>query len=61
MPSITAGDLKLAYTAIGADGGPAVLLNHGWPNDASTWNGVAPVLADAGPRVPVPTGGAPML
>ena len=38
MPSISVGDLELAYTAVGPDDEPAVLLLHGWPDDASTWD-----------------------
>ncbi|MGI4940961.1 MAG: alpha/beta fold hydrolase [Janthinobacterium lividum] len=32
-----------------------VLLLHGWPDDASTWDRVAPVIGDAGYWVIVPT------
>lgn len=55
MPSIAAGDLDLAYSVSGPDDGPPVLLLHGWPDDASTRDGVTPVLAKAGYRVLVPT------
>jgi len=55
MPTISAGDLDLAYAVHGPDDGAPVLLLHGWPDDASTWDGVAPVLADAGRQVIVPT------
>lgn len=55
MPTIAAGDLDLAYTVAGPDEGPPVLLLHGWPDDASTWDGVVPALAAAGRRVIVPT------
>jgi pimeloyl-ACP methyl ester carboxylesterase len=34
--------------------GPAILLVHGWPDDASAWDGVAPVLNDAGFRTIAP-------
>jgi pimeloyl-ACP methyl ester carboxylesterase len=30
--------------------GPAILLVHGWPDDASAWDGIGPVLNDAGFR-----------
>lgn len=55
MPTIAAGDLDLAYAVAGPGDGPPVLLLHGWPDDASTWDGVVPALAAAGQRVIVPT------
>jgi pimeloyl-ACP methyl ester carboxylesterase len=55
MPTVIAGDLNVAYQEMGPSKGPAVLLIHGWPDDASTWNGVAPALAEQGHRVIVPT------
>jgi pimeloyl-ACP methyl ester carboxylesterase len=33
---------------------PAILLVHGWPDDASAWDGIAPVLNDAGFRTIAP-------
>ena len=55
MPIIAAGDLLTDYAEHGATNEKVVLLLHGWPDDASTWDGVAPVLAAAGYRVVVPT------
>lgn len=55
MPTIRAADLDIAYTEHGAADAPAVLLVHGWPDDASTWDGVAPAIAALGRRVIVPT------
>ena len=34
--------------------GPAILLVHGWPDDASAWDGIAPALNDAGFRTIAP-------
>jgi pimeloyl-ACP methyl ester carboxylesterase len=40
--------LRVAYLEAGpADGRPALLV-HGWPDDATTWEQVAPALHDAG-------------
>jgi pimeloyl-ACP methyl ester carboxylesterase len=55
MPTITAGDLDIAYSLFGPVEGAPVLLLHGWPDDASTWDAVAPVIAATGRRVIVPT------
>ena len=55
MRTIDAGDLLVALEEQGPEDGEAVLLLHGWPDDASTWDGVAPVLAASGLRVLVPT------
>lgn len=40
--------LNVAYLEQGAVNKPVVLLLHGWPDDASTWDGVMPQLANAG-------------
>lgn len=55
MPMITAGDLNMEVSLHGAEEGQPVLLLHGWPDDASTWDQVAPTLAAEGFRVIVPT------
>lgn len=55
MPTIETDDLKIAYAEHGPADGDAVLLLHGWPDDASTWDGVAPALAASGHRVIVPS------
>lgn len=34
--------------------GPAILLLHGWPHTGALWNGVMPLLAEAGFRVVAP-------
>ncbi len=54
MPVIEAGDLRVAYRDHGDRDAPAALLVHGWPDDASTWDGVAPALAERF-RLVVPT------
>ncbi len=55
MPTITTDHLTIAYDLYGPEGAPVVLLLHGWPDDATTWDKVAPRLAQAGLRVVVPT------
>jgi pimeloyl-ACP methyl ester carboxylesterase len=55
MPTIAAGDLDLAVAFSGPEDGAPVLLLHGWPDDASTWDEVVPVLTAAGYRTIVPT------
>ncbi len=47
--------LEIEVTALGRADGPSVFLLHGWPDSARTWQGVAPVLADAGFRVLMPS------
>lgn len=46
--------LNIAYLEQGADDRPAVLLLHGWPDDATTWDDVMPKLMAAGYRVIAP-------
>ncbi|WP_240663602.1 alpha/beta hydrolase [Sphingomonas sp. UV9] len=55
MPILTTEDLALAYADTGPRDGPPVLLIHGWPDDASTWDAVLPALHQAGLRTIVPT------
>ena len=47
--------LDIAVSIHGDDASPAVLLLHGWPDDASTWDGVVPALVAAGLQTIVPT------
>ncbi len=54
MPTVTTSDLQIAYEDSGPRDGPVVLLLHGWPDDATTWSAVAPVLNAAGLRTIVP-------
>ncbi|GAC1539849.1 MAG: alpha/beta hydrolase [Candidatus Velthaea sp.] len=55
MPTIQTGLLEISYTDGGPRDGHVVLLLHGWPDDASTWDAVAPLLHEAGLRTIVPT------
>ena len=55
MPIITTERLTIHYSDHGPKAGPATLLLHGWPDDASTWDDVVPALTAAGLRVIVPT------
>lgn len=55
MPMIPTKDLDFQFDELNPSSAKPVLLLHGWPDDASTWDGVAPVIADAGYRVVVPT------
>ena len=55
MPTITTDHLSIACDLYGSEDAPVVLLLHGWPDDATTWDRVAPRLAQAGLRVVVPT------
>ncbi|MBT2794825.1 alpha/beta fold hydrolase [Paraburkholderia strydomiana] len=51
----TVGDLDVAYSISGVDGAATVLLLHGWPDDASTWDRLVKCLTDAGFRTVVPS------
>ena len=51
MARMTLTGLEMAYTDTGPRSGPAVLLLHGWPDDASTWDAVVSVLASGVVRV----------
>jgi len=42
--------LRVGYEAAGPDGGFPVILAHGWPDDARTWDAVLPALHAAGFR-----------
>ncbi|TCC28457.1 alpha/beta fold hydrolase [Kribbella sindirgiensis] len=46
--------LDIAYETAGAGDGQVVVLLHGFPYDVRCYDGVVPVLADAGMRVVVP-------
>jgi len=46
--------LSVAYRERGPADGPVVLLLHGWPDDATTWDGILQPLAEAGYRVLAP-------
>ena len=55
MPVAVTPELEIAYSEGGPSDGPPVLLLHGWPDDASTWDAVAAQLNTAGFRTIVPT------
>jgi pimeloyl-ACP methyl ester carboxylesterase len=54
VEQIDAGVLNVGYVDAGPADGPAVRLLHGWPYDIYSFDGVVPLLADAGCRVIVP-------
>src|SRR5271165_3024852 len=54
IKQIKAGDLNVGYAESGPEGGPPVLLLHGWPYDIHSFADVAPLLAEKGYRVIVP-------
>jgi pimeloyl-ACP methyl ester carboxylesterase len=55
MPTLKTDTLDIAYLDAGPLAAPVVLLLHGWPDDASSWNAVAPLLHAAGLRTITPT------
>jgi pimeloyl-ACP methyl ester carboxylesterase len=52
--TVNTSALSIGYIAGGPPNGSAVVLLHGWPDDALTWNGVAPALHTAGLRTYAP-------
>jgi pimeloyl-ACP methyl ester carboxylesterase len=46
--------LKMAFFDDGENGSPVILLIHGWPDDATTWDGVKGLLVKEGFRVIAP-------
>lgn len=55
MPHIDTDDLQIEFWEHGKRDGDPVLLLHGWPDDASTWNAVITHLANRPLRFVVPT------
>jgi pimeloyl-ACP methyl ester carboxylesterase len=51
---IETGGVSLSVTVEGPQGGPAVVLLHGWPDSSRVWRNQVPVLAEAGLRVVAP-------
>jgi len=51
---VDADVLSIAYYEAGPEGGPAVMLLHGFPYDVHSYVDVAPILAGEGCRVIVP-------
>jgi pimeloyl-ACP methyl ester carboxylesterase len=47
--------LRIAYRSGGEPHAPPLLLLHGWPDDASTFDGIAPALQQAGWRTFAPS------
>jgi pimeloyl-ACP methyl ester carboxylesterase len=54
VPKVLTPSLEIAYEEHGPPEGPAVILNHGFPDDPRAYDGVWPVLADDGCHVLVP-------
>src|SRR3981081_4457317 len=54
LKQIDAGVLNIGYAEAGPNGGPVVILLHGWPYDIHSYVDVAPLLASSGYRVIVP-------
>jgi len=52
--TVTTPTLEIAYLEAGPADGPPVILMHGWPSDPHDWDGVVPLLAEAGCRVLTP-------
>lgn len=52
--SVTTESLRITYREHGPSDGWPVILSHGFPYDVHAFDGVAPILADAGMRVIVP-------
>ena len=55
LKQIDAGVLNVGYAEAGPAGGSGVILLHGWPYNIHSFVDVAPLLAQAGYRVIVPT------
>src|SRR6201981_749221 len=55
IKQIEAGLLNVGYAEAGPADGPPVVLLHGWPYDIHSFVDVAPLLAQAGHRVIVPS------
>ncbi len=55
MPTIQIMDLDFYFDELSPSSDRPVLLLHGWPDDASTWDDVAPAIAAAGHRVIIPS------
>jgi pimeloyl-ACP methyl ester carboxylesterase len=52
--SVQTSCLDMAYEERGEPQGPPVLLLHGWPDDARTWDGVVETLGHHGCRIITP-------
>lgn len=54
MPQLRTEELEIAFMETGTQHGKAVLLLHGWPDDASTWEAVIERLKDRKFRFVIP-------
>ena len=54
MPSVKTAKLEISYLEAGPADGPVLLLLHGWPDDASTWDDISPSLNAIGYRTIAP-------
>jgi pimeloyl-ACP methyl ester carboxylesterase len=54
VPSIKTSKLKVSYLEAGPADGPVLMLLHGWPDDATTWDDIAPRLNVIGYRTIAP-------
>jgi pimeloyl-ACP methyl ester carboxylesterase len=54
MQTFTRGDLTFDVTDVGPTDGDAVVLLHGYPENRTSWDAVAPRLVEAGYRVLAP-------
>lgn len=55
MSHLDTEDLRIHFSEYGKKDGKAVLLLHGWPDDATTWDEVIDRLKDRDVRLIVPT------
>jgi pimeloyl-ACP methyl ester carboxylesterase len=54
MASICTKQLQVEVRDSGPRAGAAILLLHGWPDDATAWDGISPTLNEAGFRTIAP-------
>ena len=54
MPHVDTSDLRITFNETGTQHGHPVLLLHGWPDDATTWDQVSSRLQDRGLRLIAP-------
>lgn len=54
MPHLDTDDLRITFKETGARSGKPVLLLHGWPDDATTWEAIVDLLKDRHLRFVIP-------
>lgn len=54
LKRVTTSQLEIAYLESGAEAALPVVLVHGWPDDAMTWNRIVPDLTQHGFRTIAP-------